>query len=64
MRSKGDEVVARMLSSWLAVHPIRRASIRWQCEVRVHRRNRATVIAHKPGVMHACRQSQDGPDAA
>lgn len=64
MKSRGDNVAQAWVNAWRAVHPIRRASIRWQCDVRVYARGMRTVIAHKPGVMVACRQSQDGPDAA
>lgn len=62
MITTGDKVVQAMLDAWHAVPPIRRASIRWQCDVRVYQRGMRTVIAHKPGVMHACRQG--GPDAS
>ena len=63
MITTGNNVVQAMLDAWHAVAPIRRASIRWRCDVRVYARGKRTVIAHNPGVMHACRQSEDGPDA-
>ena len=56
MKSRGDNVVATMLNAWLAIHPIRRASIRWRCDVRVYQRGMRTVIAHQPGVMHTIRE--------
>ena len=58
MRTRGDKVVQSMLKAWLAVHPVRRASIRWRCEVRVYQRGMRTVIAHQPGVMHRMREAQ------
>jgi len=64
MTTTGNNVVAAMLDAWRAVHPIRRASIRWKCEVRVHQRGMRTVVAHKPVVMVQIRQSTEGPDAA
>ena len=57
MKTTGDKVVQSMLSAWLAVHPVRRASIRWRCEVRVYQSGMRTVIAHQPGVMHHMRES-------
>jgi len=62
MITTGDNVVAAMFNAWHAVPPIRRASIRWQCDVRVYQRGMRTVIAHRPGVMHACRKSHSGGD--
>ena len=56
MITTGDNVVAVMLDAWRAVHPIRRASIRWRCDVRLYQRGMRTVIAHKPGVMHTIRE--------
>jgi hypothetical protein len=61
MKTTGNQVVTAMLDAWRAVHPIRRASIRWRCDVRVYQRGMRTVIAHKPGVMHTIRQGD--PDA-
>ena len=58
MITTGDNVVAAMLNAWRAVHPIRRASIRWRCDVRVYQRGMRTVIAHKPGVMHTIREGR------
>ena len=56
MITTGDNVVATMLNAWHAIPPIRRASIRWRCDVRVYQRGMRTVIAHKPGVMHTIRE--------
>jgi hypothetical protein len=60
MITTGDNVVAAMLNAWHAVHPIRRASIRWRCEVRVHQQGMRTVVAHKPGVMVQIRRNTEG----
>lgn len=68
MKTTGNNVVQAMLDAWHAVHPIRRASIRWRCDVRIYQRGMRTVISHAPGVMCEIRrqaqQSTDGPDAA
>lgn len=56
MITTGDNVVTVMLNAWHAVPPIRRASIRWQCDVRVYQRGMRTVIAHRPGLMHTIRE--------
>ena len=58
MRTQGNKVVQSMLSACLAVHPVRRASIRWRCEVRVYERGMRTGIAHQPGVMQRMRGAE------
>jgi|AACY02.3.fsa_nt_gi hypothetical protein len=51
MKTTGNQVVTAMLDAWRAVPPIRRASIRWRCDVRLYRRGRAVVISHRPTVL-------------
>jgi hypothetical protein len=48
MTTTGNNVVTAMLDAWRAIYPIRRASIRWRCDVRLYRTGRATAIAHRP----------------
>ncbi len=43
MTTTGNNVVA-------AIRSIRRASIRWRCNVYLYRRGRAVVISHRPTV--------------
>ena len=62
MKTTGNNVVQAMLDAWHAVHPIRRASILWRCEVRCYQRGMRTVVAHKPGVMADIRRRTDGAD--
>lgn len=64
MKTTGRTAVTDMLAAWRAIHPIRRASIRWRCDVRVYARGMRTVIAHRPGVMVACRASSRTPEDA
>ena len=62
MKIHGPGWSEQMRRQWQKVHPIRRASIRWRCEVRCYQRGMRTVVAHKPGVMADIRRRTDGAD--